>query len=323
MQQRPHLLKIVAALTAVSALSNPLNSQAASCCGGGSASSLLLPKGGSSMLDISLDIENYDGFWTSDGSYNQDPVGSNLAQQRLNAGFAYRLKPNWQASVVLPYTWNNNEYAGFTPNTNGLGDAVASFWYEAFDAITCVYKVNSIKDLKPSIYYGLSLTLPTGISPFDEVDNSFDITGRGFYRLDANLLLDKTIFPWNMTFQYTYGAYQGRPINREYGNYVEPYDKRPGDRSQLMLSFGYTDQTDSAGTLTYTLAYTDLKEDVGEINGQIDNLTGFEKISSAFTVAYSTFDKSWIYKATYSEAQDGNNFPVTDILTLGVSHVFF
>jgi len=90
-----------------------------------------------------------------------------------------------------------------------------------------------------------------------------------------------------------------------------------------MVEFGYTDQTASAGTLTYTLAYTDLKEDAGEINGQIDNLTGFEKISSAFTVAHSTFDKRWIYKATYSKAKDGYNFPVTDILTLGVSHVFF
>lgn len=311
------------ALTLVSALGTPLQTIAASCCGGGSASSLLLPKANKSMIDLSLDIENYDGFWTSDGAYNQDPPGSKLSQQRINTGFAYRLNPNLQASLVLPYAWNNNEYAGFTSNTNGLGDAVASIWYEAFDGITCVYKVNSIKDLKPSIYYGASLTLPSGISPFDDVKNSFDITGRGFYRLDANLLLDKTVFPWNMTFHYTYGAYHKRPVNMEYGNYVEPYDKQPGDRSQVMLSFGYSDQTSSGGTVTYTLAHTDLKEEAGEINGQTDSLSGFEKTSAAFTVAYSTFKKDWIYKATFSKAQDGKNFPVTSILTFGVSHVFF
>lgn len=296
---------------------------AASCCGGGSASSLLLPKVGSHMIDLSFDLENYEGFWTSDGVHNDDPPGSELSQSRLNAGLAYRLNDNWQASVVLPYIWNNNVYSGLTSYTDGLGDAVASIWYEAFDAITCVYKVNSISDLKPSIYYGLSMTIPTGISAYGDVANSFDITGRGFYRLDASLLLDKTVFPWNMSFQYIYGSYLERPVNREYGNYIEPYDKKPGDRKQMMLSFGYSDQIESGATVTYTLAYTDLSENTGEIDGQTDPTSGFEKKSYAFTVAYANFDKDWIYKFTVSSAQEGKNFPKTDIITIGVSHVFF
>jgi len=296
---------------------------AASCCGGGSASSLILPKVGQQMIDVSFDLENYDGFWNSDAVHVEDPSGSKLQQTRLNFGAGYRLSPNWQTSVIVPYVWNDNQYAGFTTATHGLGDAVASIWYEAFDAITCVYKVNSIADLKPSIYYGLSMTLPTGVSPYGDVKNSFDITGRGFYRLDASLLLDKTVFPWNATFQYSYGVYLERPVNREYGNYVEPYDKNLGDRSLLMLSFGYSDQTEKLGTITYTLAYSELEEKAGEIDGQTDPTGGLEKQSLAFTVAMANFDKDWIYKVTYNKATDGKNFPATEILSLGVSHVFF
>lgn len=296
---------------------------AASCCGGGSASSLILPKFGQQMFDLSLDLENYDGFWNSDATHVEDPPGSSLNQTRLNFGAGFRLSSNWQASVVLPYVWNDNQYAGFTTATNGVGDTIASIWYEAFDEITCVYKVNSISDLKPSIYYGLSMTLPTGVSPYGDVKNSFDITGRGFYRLDASLLLDKTVFPWNATFQYSYGVYLERPVNREYGNYVEPYDKNLGDRSLLMLSFGYSDQTEKLGTITYTLAYSELEEKAGEIDGHLDPTGGLEKTSLAFTVAFANFDKDWIYKLTYNKATDGKNFPATDILSIGVSHVYF
>ena len=315
------LNKIAAVFIAVIFYSNQAN--AASCCGGGSASSLILPKFGSKMLSLSMDSESYDGFWNKEGVHIADPPGSDLSQIRINLGVAYRLTPNWQASVVMPYVWNDNEYAGFTTKTNGIGDTVASIWYEAFDAVTCVYEVNSLADLKPAIYYGLSMTLPTGISPYGDVTNSFDITGRGFYRLDASVLMDKTVFPWNASFQYTYGVYLQRPVNREYGNYVEPYEKDLGDRSQAMLSFGYTHQTENLATVTYTLAYSELSEDAGEIDGNIDPTGGLKKESLAFTIAYSNFDKKWIYKATYSQATDGRNFPLTDILSFGVSHVFF
>ena len=315
-------MKVVMTLCFVMiALPKPVS--AASCCGGGSASSLVLPKFGKSMLALSLDSENYDGFWNNDGDLVADPPGSNLSQYRLNLGAGYRLSSNWQASAVMPYVWNDNQYAGFTTNTSGLGDVVASVWYEAFDAITCVWKVNKLADLKPAIYYGLSMTLPTGISPYADVENSFDITGRGFYRLDATILLDKTIYPWNATLQYTHGVYLERPVNREYGNYVEPYDKNLGDRTQAMMSFGYSYQTDEVETVTATLAYSELKESAGEIDNIVDPTGGLNKKSLAMTFAFSTFGKNWIYKLTYSQATEGNNFPSTDIVTLGVNHVYF
>jgi len=295
----------------------------ASCCGGGSASSLLLPKAGQMMFDLSVDTEQYDGFWNSAGQHVSDPEGSDLSQLRINAGIGYRLSPNWQVSLVVPYVWNDNQYAGFETQTNGVGDSVASIWYEAFDVITCVYKVNSIADLKPSIYYGLSLTVPTGVSPYGDVANSFDITGRGFYRLDASLMMEKTVFPWNASLQLSHGVYVERPVNREYGNYVEPYDKNLGDRQLFTVSFGYTDQTEKLGTLTYTLAYADLSENTGEIEGVIDPTGGLEKQSLSFTVAFSNFDKDKIYKLSYNKATDGKNFPATDVLTVGASYVFY
>jgi len=275
------------------------------------------------MLDLSVDTEAYDGFWNSEGQHLADPPGSVLSQTRLNLGIGYRLTDNWQSSLVMPFIWNDNEYAGFTSKTSGPGDATASLWYEAFDGITCVWQVNSLADLKPSIYYGLTMTIPTGISPYDEVTNSFDITGRGFYRLDASVLIDKTIFPWNATLQYVYGVNFERPINREYGNYIEPYEKNLGERSLATLSFGYSYQTDKAEVITVTLAYSDLTEAAGEIDGQTDQTTGLGKTSLALTLAYSNFKKDWIYKLTFSQADAGYNFPQTEVLSLGVSHVYF
>lgn len=275
------------------------------------------------MFDLSLDVEQYAGFWNSAGQHVDDPVDSDLSQFRLNAGFGYRLADNWQASIIMPYVWNDNQYAGFQTKTSGLGDSVASLWYEGFDAVTCVYAVNSIADLKPSIYYGLSLTIPTGVSPYGDVENSFDITGRGFYRLDASINIEKTVFPWSVSLAYSYGVYFERPVNREYGNYVEPYDKNLGDRKLLTFSFGYTEQTTSLGTLTYTLAYADLAEDAGEIDGITDPTGGLEKKSLAFTVAFSNFEKSRIYKLTINQANEGKNFPETQIVTVGASYVYY
>ena len=136
---------------------------AASCCGGGSASSLILPKFSQSIVDASLSIEKYDGFWNKEGKYIQDPPGSDLRQYRLSLGYAHRLAANWQASIVAPYIWNDNRYSGLSSRTEGVGDTSLSIFYEAFDSIMCTYKVEGIKDLKPASYFGASLTIPTGI----------------------------------------------------------------------------------------------------------------------------------------------------------------
>jgi len=298
---------------------------AASCCGGGSAASLILPKFSRAMVNISSDYEHYDGFWDKDGNYTADPKGSDLNQYRLNLGYAQRLAPRWQAAVTLPYVWNRNQYSQLQRNTDGLGDATVSLWYEAFDKIACVWDVKTWQDLMPAIYWGGTLTLPTGVSPYDDVGDNFDITGRGFYRLDASVLIDKTVYPWNASVSASYGRYLERPVNREYGNYVEPYDKRLGDRFNASASFGYTYFMDTMESLTGTLAYAYMKEDKARIDGEIDTTSGMRKESVAVTLAWASEDRDWVGKLTWSHAPAsdnwGQNFPKTDILSVGVGHV--
>jgi hypothetical protein len=318
--------QVLSGLVIGAALLFPQPSYAASCCGGGSASSLIVPKFYSREFAVSFNYEQYNGQWQSDGSYVEDLPDTDLKQFRLNLGAAFRLSSNWQASVVAPYVWNDNTYSGLESSSSGLGDISLNAWYETFDNIMCVYEVQDIKDLMPAIYVGGGLLLPTGKSAYSgEVSDNFDITGRGFYRLDANLLMDKTIWPWTMIFEFSYGIYLERPVNQEYGNYVEPYDKQLGNRRIGLLSLGYTDFLEELDTMTYTLAYSDLKEDQGTINGATDPTSGFTRRSFTFTAAYATMDKEWIVKGSihHSIRDDnwGSNFPATDIFTVELIHV--
>lgn len=301
------------------------SSLAASCCGGGGAATLVLPKFFSQMADLSIGYEQYNGYWNQQGKHLDDPPGSDLKQFRLTPGFAIRINDNWQASMVLPYVWNHNQYAGLNSNTSGIGDATIGFWYENFDDIKCVYAVNNIKDLIPAAYFGASLTLPTGISPYDNVNNSFDITGRGFYRLDSNLLIDKTIYPWGVALSLSYGVYLERDVNREYGNFVAPYKKQLGNRLSSSLAFSYSKSLKELDTLTYTLTYADLSEQKANINGSIDQTSGFKKRSLSLAMAYSTMEKDWIIRASLNHTPDrdnwGENFPSTNTLSLGLSYV--
>lgn len=298
---------------------------AASCCGGGSASSLVLPKFSQAMVDVSFDMESYDGFWKSDGSWSPDPAGSDLNQYRLNLGYAHRLAPRWQASISVPYVLNRNQYASFSRNTDGLGDTKLSIWYEQFDKIACVWKVKKWQDLIPAIYWGGTLTVPTGTSQYGDVADNFDITGLGMYRLDANVLFDKTVYPWNMSLSANYGKYLERSVNREYGTYVEPYKKQRGDRLNSSLSFGYTHFTEEMDSITGTIAYAYLQEDEARIDGAVDTTSGLSKRSASTTLAWASEDRDWVTKLTWSHALDkagwGKNFPTTDVVTVGVSHV--
>lgn len=279
------------------------------------------------MWDVSTSWEHYHGQWDREGNWLPDPAGSDLNQYRLTGAFGYRLADNWQMAVALPYVINNNHYNGLDANSQGLGDSTLAVKYESFESPQCVYQVTSWVDLIPAIYWGLNLTLPTGLSPYDDIADNFEITGRGFYRLDGSLLLDKTIYPWSASLALNYGTHLQRPVNRDYGNYVDPYQKQLGDRSSYTLALGYVYTTDAISEVTTTLAYTDLQEAKAWESGGLDASTSFKKRSLALTVAWADITKSWVVKTTWSHTPSedgwGESFAATDTLSVGVSHVYW
>lgn len=326
MKMRSKRTHFLAALFAGAVFLSPLSAWAGSCCGGGLATSLILPKFYSSMVDVSVDVEKYNGYWDHQGIHRADPAGSDLQQYRLNMGYGQRFSPRWQASVVAPYVWNSNMYSGLSSRTDGLGDMSMSLWYEAFDDLSA-WKVRGLKDMTPSVLIGPSLLIPTGISPYDEVNNSFDVTGRGFYRLDGNVLVSKTIHPWSATLSLAYGTYLERTVNREYGNYVEPYHKQLGDRTIALFSLSYITYFGTGGdTITGIASVSQLREADATINGMRDTSSGFKKDAVIGTIVYSSTDHDWIVRMMWNHAIMfdgwGENFPSTDIYTLGVSYGF-
>jgi len=304
----------------------PHISHAASCCGGGSAASLSVPKYARAVADLSFDNELYDGYWNQSGMHVADPPGSDLKQYRLNAGVGYRFARDWQTSLSLPYVWNDNSYSGVSSQTSGLGDTTVSLVYEVLDD-NSAWKVRDIGDMIPGVSLGLSLLIPTGISPYDNQQSSFDITGRGFYRLDGTLLVEKTLRPWSTSLALGYGTYLERSINREYGKYVEPYKKDLGDRFTASLSTGYAFVLGTGGdSITATASYAYLNEADASFNGKRDSGSGFDKQSLGGAISYSNNDNNWSIRAGWNHAIKqngwGQNFPTTDVISLGVRYVF-
>ena len=283
---------------------------AASCCGGAAGPSIIVPKLFRSRLDVSFDWEKYDGFWDSDGTHRPDPPGTDLNQYRLNVAYARRFGERWQAYVGVPYVWNDNDYSGTSSDSNGLGDSLLGVWWGASSGW---------------LYLGPSLTVPTGVSPYDDVDNSFDVTGRGFYRLDANALIEKTVSDWDFFLLLSYGWYFERPVNREFGRDVDPYDKDLGDRFSGTAAVSYTLVT-QIGRWTGTGGFNYVHEEEGTIDGHRDPTGGLQKSALTGTATYSTLDRVWMVRASWSHAiqEDdwGENFPTTDTYTLGVSYAF-
>jgi len=315
-----------AALLAGAATLFPASALAGSCCGGGSASTLSVPKYARALADLSFDMEKYSGYWNETGKHIDDPPGSDLNQYRVNAGIGYRLATDWQASVSLPYVWNDNRYSGVSSSSDGLGDTTISLLYELHDDASA-WKIREMRDLIPGVSLGASLLVPTGISPYDDVSSSFDVTGRGFYRLDGNLLMEKTVQPFSASLAFSYGTHFERPVNREYGKYVEPYRKKLGDRASASLSIGYNYVLGTGGdSLGGTLSYAYLHEDDTGYNGVRDNNSGFSKQSIGCAVTYANSDSDWSVRAGWNHAfrSDGwgRNFPTTDIFSLGVRYVF-
>jgi hypothetical protein len=317
---------VIAALLTGAAVLFPLSARAASCCGGGSAASLTVPKYATAVADLSFDTELYNGYWNQERKHIADPPGSDLKQYRLNMGAGYRFAKDWQTSISVPFVKNDNSYSGVSSQTNGMGDTTVSLTYEALDD-NSAWKVRDIGDMIPAVSLGVSLLLPTGISPYDDEQSSFDITGRGFYRLDGTLLIEKAIRPWNASLALAYGAYLKRSINREYGKYVEPYDKNLGDRFTASLSTGYTWVMGTGGdSMTLTASYAYLNEADASFNGKRDSGSGFDKQSLGGALSYANNDSNWSIRAGWSHAimQNGwrKNFPATDVISLGVRYVF-
>lgn len=302
----------------------PAHSLAGSCCGGGGGSSLLLPKLYQSMADISFDLEKYNGFWNQDGKYTPDPAGSDLRQYRLNVGYARRITPGWQASILAPFVWNVNAYSTNSSRERGIGDTTLNLWYEALDDISA-WKIRDLKDLTPSITIGPSLVIPTGISPYDGVPSD-DVTGRGFYRLDGNMLISKTLHPWSASIALSYGSYLERPVNRAV-DYVPPYRKKLGDRSSASLSVSYISYLGSAGdAVTCSVSLSELREANATRDGSVIDNSGLQKESIGGALAYSSTDHDWGVRTGWSHTIKqngwGKNFPATDIYTIGVNYGF-
>lgn len=321
-----YLVYVMAAFLTGAAALFPCRSFAASCCGGGSVASLSVPKYATAIADFSFDMELYDGYWNQERKHVADPPGSDLKQYRLNMGVGYRFAKDWQTSVSLPYVWNDNSYSGVSSRTSGLGDSTVSLMYELLDD-NSAWKVRDLGDMVPGVTLGLSLLIPTGISPYDNQQSSFDITGRGFYRLDGTLLIEKTIRPWNASLALGYGTYLERSINREYGKYVEPYRKDLGDRFSAALSTGYTFILGTGGdSITATASYAYLNEADASYNGKRDSGSGFDKQSLGGALSYSNNDQNWSVRCGWNHAirQNGwgQNFPTTDVISVGVRYAF-
>ncbi len=315
--------RIMATLLLGAAVFSPAPLWAGSCCGGGGGSALILPSFYRNMVDLSYDWEQYDGYWKLDGTYVHEPVGG---QYRLNVGYAHRLAQRWQTSISVPYVWNDNQYGNGSTQSSGLGDTTANLWYEALEDKSA-WKIRTWKDLLPSITIGPALLIPTGISPYDDKLSSFETTGRGFYRVDGNLLIAKTLHPWTASLSLAYGTNIERPVNREYDKDVKPYQKKLGDRSSVSTSLGYIYYLGSAGdTLTGTVSFSALWEEDATIDGHPQESSGFRKEAVGAGIAYSSTDRDWVIRGAWSHAvrKDGwgESFPTTDIFTLGVNYGF-
>ena len=262
----------------------------------------VLPKYFNSMVDVSADYEKYDGFWKQNGAYLADPPDSDLSQYRLNFGYAYRISPNWQTSLVVPYVWNVNNYSSLSSRNRGIGDSTLNVWYEAREDQSA-WKIRSLKDLMPAVVLGPSLVIPTGVSPYDDVSSSFDVTGRGFYRLDGNLIITKTYHPMSLSVALAYGAYLGRAVNREYGKYVEPYHKELGNRLSASVSLSYIYYMGTAGdALTFSGSFVHIKEEDSTIGRTRYVDSGFLKDSIGGGITYSGTDRDWSIRLVWNHA---------------------
>ncbi len=115
-------------------------------------------------------------------------------------------------------------------------------------------------------------------------------------------------------------------VNREYGQWIEPYKKQLGNRHSLGSSLGYTWFMENIDQLTLTLSRSRMQEGDAHINGATNPDTGIYQNSWGMVGTYMKADQSWIVTLGLNQGINlvgqGENFPITRTLSLGVSHVF-
>lgn len=298
------------------------HSQAASCCGGGASSGVILPKFNQAMWDVSLAQKNDKGSWQQDGDHNQTTTGNESLQQNINLNYAHRLNDNWQMSYGLPLTSNQNQNSGKTYSNFAIGDFTIGTWYEAFENVTCVYKITGLESLKPAVYFGSSLTLPTGISAYSDDATEFNTTGAGVYRLDANMLIEKTVYPFSLSWQASYGEHLDRPVYQRYGSEIPRYNLQLGTQTSHTLSFAYTHFLPNLSMLSVTTTLTNVEQKASQINGQDDTATGFDKNTLGLNLSFFNGSREWNIKFNNSLDFGGNNTAKYFTSSIGVSRVY-
>lgn len=318
----------IAALPALALLAlSPGLARAASCCGGGGGGGVQVPKGYRAVLDLGLDAERYAGYWTSDGTHLEDPAGSRIYQYRLNLAGAWRFARDWQVGAAVPWVYNDTQYRGDTgisSRSSAVGDTTITVLYDLYDERS-IWKVLSPADLVPSVKLGAAVTVPTGVSRFDEIDISFDVTGRGFYRLDATAQVDKAYRGLSASLTFAYGVHLERPVNTSGGAPQVPQDWRLGDRTTAGLALGYRHFLGSAGdAVTLTGAFSYLHEARTRVNGAPQPGTAVNKPAFSTTLLWSSTDHDWSARLswahTFRREGWGTSFPTTDIVSLGVKY---
>lgn len=78
--------------------------------------------------------------------------------------------------------------------------------------------------------------------------------------------------------------------------------------------------------ITPGVTYAYLQEANGDIDGETDTSSGFRKQSVGVSLAYANNDRDWSVRVGWNHAIQadgwGENFPTTDIISLGVRYVF-
>lgn len=297
-------------------------SWAASCCGGGASSGVILPKFNQSMWDVSVAHDSDEGSWRSNGTHKKTASGSQFNQQRIHLNYAKRLADNWQINYSLPLVNNLSETSGQQHNNFGLGDIQVSSWYEAFENVTCVYKITNLESLKPSLYFGANLTIPTGTSNYSDDANEHNVHGLGFYRLDASMIIEKTVYPFSLSYEASYGEHFERPISQQYGQAITPYDLKLGVRTNQSLILGYTIFLPTLSMLTFSSSLSKVTQAKSKSNGITDSSTGFDKKTLGLNLSYLTPARDWTFKLNNSFAFDGHNTSKVYTSSLGVSRVY-